>query len=356
MQMRLTWTNGGKKEIGYIDIATKSHCEKHKRTAKEEYMIMKLFPDEPNYVHSTEHGTVDPLILSTEKGKRVIKVSFLGLAAIASLQMAIALISGSSALLADTLHSLSDAVTAVPLWIAFSIANRNPNKRFTYGYGRAEDVAGLAIVFLILASALFAAYNAITLLLDPVSIAYVEVVAIAGIVGFAGNEMIAQYRIRTGREIGSAALIADGYHARTDGLTSLAVVLGAVGVWLGYPLADPLVGILITLAILKVLWESGKLVFGRLMDSVDPEVVDDIVHAISHIEGVLEIADVKVRWIGHRMHAEITVAVDSGLSVGQGHDITIEVRESLARHVTYLSGTTIHVEPQDAVGKCSLQV
>jgi len=319
-------------------------------------MVTKVFPDEPNYAHSTQHGTVDPLILNTEKGKKAIKVSFLGLAAIASVQVVIALISGSSALLADTFHSLSDAVTAVPLWIAFSIANRKPDKRFTYGYGRAEDVAGLAIVFLILISALFAAYNAIILILEPATIAYVEVVAIAGIVGFAGNEMIAQYRIRTGREIGSAALIADGYHARTDGLTSLAVVLGAIGVWLGYPLADPFVAILITLAILKVFWDSGKLVFGRLMDSVDPEVVDDIVHAIGHIEGVLEIADVKVRWIGHRMHAEITVAVDSGLSVSEGHDITIEVRESLARHVTYLSGTTIHVEPLEAIGKCSLQV
>ncbi|MDI3540396.1 MAG: hypothetical protein PWP14_1639 [Methanolobus sp.] len=317
---------------------------------------MKVFPDEPNYAHSTEHGTVDPLILNTERGKKAIKVSFLGLAAIASAQIVIALISGSSALLADTFHSLSDAVTAVPLWIAFSIANRKPDKRFTYGYGRAEDVAGLAIVFLILISALFAAYNAISLILEPAAIAYVEVVAIAGIVGFAGNEMIAQYRIRTGREIGSAALIADGYHARTDGLTSLAVVLGAIGVWLGYPLADPVVAILITLAILKVFWDSGKLVFGRLMDSVDPEVVDDIVHAIGHIEGVLEVADVKVRWIGHRMHAEITIAVDSGLSVSEGHDITIEVRESLARHVTYLSGTTIHVEPLEATGKCSLQV
>lgn len=317
---------------------------------------MKVFPDEPNYAHSTEHGTVDPLILNTERGKKAIKVSFLGLAAIASAQIVIALISGSSALLADTFHSLSDAVTAVPLWIAFSIANRKPDKRFTYGYGRAEDVAGLAIVFLILISALFAAYNAISLILEPAAIAYVEVVAIAGIVGFAGNEMIAQYRIRTGREIGSAALIADGYHARTDGLTSLAVVLGAIGVWLGYPLADPVVAILITLAILKVFWDSGKLVFGRLMDSVDPEVVDDIVHAIGHIEGVLEVADVKVRWIGHRMHAEITIAVDSGLSVSEGHDITIEVRESLARHVTYLSGTMIHVEPLEATGKCSLQV
>ncbi|WP_256622093.1 cation diffusion facilitator family transporter [Methanolobus chelungpuianus] len=319
-------------------------------------MVSKVFPDEPNYAHSTEHGTIDPLILSTEKGKKAIKVSFLGLAAIASVQVVIALISGSSALLADTFHSLSDAVTAVPLWIAFSIANRKPDKRFTYGYGRAEDVAGLAIVFLILISALFAAYNAIRLILEPATIAYVEVVAIAGIVGFAGNEMIAQYRIRTGREIGSAALIADGYHARTDGLTSLAVVLGAIGVWLGYPLADPVVAILITLAILKVFWDSGKLVFGRLMDSVDPEVVDDIIHAIGHIEGVMEIADVKVRWIGHRMHAEITVIVDSGLSVSEGHDITIEVRESLTRHVTYLSGTTIHVEPLEATGKCSLQV
>jgi len=317
---------------------------------------VKMFSDKPNYAHTGEHGTLDPLILSTEKGKKAIKTSFAGLAAIAAVQVVIVYISGSSALLADTFHNFSDAVTTIPLWIAFSIANREPNRRYTYGYGRAEDVAGLAIVFLILLSALFAAYNAIGLFLEPGTISYVGVVAIAGIVGFAGNEMIAQYRIRIGREIGSASLIADGYHARTDGLTSLAVLLGAIGVWLGFPLADPVAAVFITLAILKVAWDSGKLVLGRLMDSVDPEVVDDIVHAIGHIAEVADITDVKVRWIGHRMHAEITIAVDSGLSVREGHDVTREVKESLARHVTYLSGTTIHVEPEEASGKCSLQV
>jgi len=318
---------------------------------------MKVFPDKPNAAHAGEHGTVDPLILSTEKGKKAVKISFMGLAVIAVVQVVIVYISGSAALLADTFHNFSDAVTTVPLWIAFSIANRKPNRRFTYGYGRAEDIAGLAIVALILFSALFAAYNAITLLLDPGrTIAYVEVVALAGIVGFAGNEMIAQYRIKIGKEIGSAALMADGYHARSDGLTSLAVLLGAIGVWLGYPFADPIAAIFITVAILKVFWDSGKLVFGRLMDSVDPEVVDDILHAIGHIETVMEITDVKVRWIGHRMHAEITIAVDSGLSVKEGHDITREVRDSLTRHVTYLSGTTIHVEPEEASGKCSIQI
>jgi cation diffusion facilitator family transporter len=318
--------------------------------------LMKVFPDELKYAHAGEHGTVDPLILNTEKGKKAIKTSFAGLVVIAAVQVVIVYVSGSSALLADTFHNFSDAVTTLPLWIAFSIANREPNRRFTYGYGRAEDVAGLAIVFLILISALFAAYTAIGLFLDPRTISYVGIVAIAGIVGFAGNEMIAQYRIKIGKEIGSASLIADGYHARTDGLTSLAVLLGAVGVWLGFPLADPIAAVFITLAILNVAWKSGKLVLGRLMDSVDPEVVEDIIHAIGHIEGVLEITDIKVRWIGHRMHAEITVAVDSALSVREGHDITRDIKSSLARHVTYLSGTTIHVEPEEASGKCSLRV
>ena len=140
-------------------------------------------------------------------------------------------------------------MTAIPLWIAFQLVRRKPSARFTYGLGRVEDLAGVTIVAIILFSALVALYQSIDHLMNPQEIQLLLAVAIAGVVGFVGNEAVAVFRVRVGREIESAALIADGYHARTDGFTSLAVVLSAAGVWLGFPLADPIIGMLITLAI-----------------------------------------------------------------------------------------------------------
>lgn len=311
-----------------------------------------MHPDEQTKVHTKTHGAVDPLLLSSEKGKQAVKWSFIGLMVTAVIQVVIVYISGSAALLADTIHNFSDAITAIPLWIAFSLTRKRPSKRYTYGYGRMEDLAGLLIVFLILLSAVFAAYQAFELLKYPRSIDYIEVVALAGIIGFFGNEAIAKYRVKIGKEIGSAALVADGYHARVDGLTSLAVLAGAIGVWMGYPVADPVVAFIITIAILKVAWDSGKMVFSRILDGVDPEVIDEIRNAIGDVEGVRGITNIRVRWIGHRLHTEINITVDSDLSVKEGHDITNQVREMLLNNIAYLSGTTIHVDPMDAADEC----
>jgi cation diffusion facilitator family transporter len=313
-----------------------------------------MYTDEDTKTHTSTHGAVDPLILSSEKGKQAVKWSFIGLMVTAIIQIIIVYISGSSALLADTIHNFSDAITAIPLWIAFSLTQRKPSKRYTYGYGRVEDIAGLVIVILILFSAIFAAYQAISILKNPRSIEYVEVVALAGIVGFFGNEAIAKYRIKVGEEIGSAALVADGHHARVDGFTSLAVLAGAIGVWLGYPLADPIVAFIITIAILKIAWDSGKLVLGRILDGVDPEVIDEIRDAIDNVEGVHGITSIRVRWIGHRLHTEINVTVDSNLSVKEGHDITSAIRQKLLEKINYISGTTIHVDPTGIGGDCDL--
>ncbi|WP_406661197.1 cation diffusion facilitator family transporter [Methanolobus sp. ZRKC3] len=310
--------------------------------------------DDKTKTHTETHGAVDPLLITTEKGKQAVKWSFIGLMLTAIVQIIIVYISGSAALLADTVHNFSDAITALPLWIAFSLIRKKPSKRFTYGYGRMEDVAGLVIVILIIFSGFFAAYQAFELLKYPKTIEYVEVVALAGVVGFFGNEAIAKFRIKVGKEIGSAALIADGYHARVDGFTSLAVLAGAVGVWLGYPLADPIIAFIITIAILKIAWESGKMVFSRILDGVDPEVIDDIRNAVNDVEGVRGITSIRVRWIGHRLHTEVNVTVDSDLSVKEGHDITIDVRQKLMKNVAYISGTTIHVDPLDVVDECEL--
>src|SRR5829696_7552101 len=174
--------------------------------------------------HGHTHGVIDPSIVTPERGIWAIKWSFIILALTAALQFTVVFVAGSVALLADTIHNIGDATTAIPLWIAFVLARRKPSKTFTYGLGRVEDLAGILIVLIILFSALFAGYEAIDRLINPQPITLIGWVAAAGVIGFLGNEAVAVFRIRVGREINSAALIADGYHARTDGLTSLAVV------------------------------------------------------------------------------------------------------------------------------------
>jgi cation diffusion facilitator family transporter len=301
--------------------------------------------------HNHTHGTIDPALLTTERGIWAVKWSLLGLGATAGFQAVVVFFSGSVALLADTIHNIADAATAIPLWIAFTLARREPSRRFTYGYGRVEDVAGIMIVLTILFSALLAGYQSVNRLLHPQPFEHLWAVAMASIIGFAGNEIVAIFRIRVGKQINSAALVADGYHARVDGLTSLGVLLSAVGVWLGYPLADPIMGLLITVAILPIVWESGKAVFGRLLDGVDPEVIDEITHAINHTQGVRDVTEVRLRWSGHRLHADVNLAVSPKLSVAEGHGIAVEARHQLLHHLPYLSNVTIHIDPEDLSGE-----
>jgi cation diffusion facilitator family transporter len=315
----------------------------------------------PSHVHKDEsrdhsthahgHGFVDPTIFTTRRGIWAVKWSFLGLSATAVLQAFVAYLSGSVALLADTIHNIGDAATAVPLWFAFALARKRPSRRFTYGYGRVEDLAGVVIVLTILLSAGAAGYQSIARLVHPEKVEYLWAVILASLVGFTGNEAVAIFRIRVGREIGSAALIADGYHARVDGLTSLAVLIGAVGVWLGFPLADPIIGLVITVTIFRIVWESGKTVVTRLLDGVDPEVIDEIRHAVNHSPEVRDISDVRVRWSGHRLLAEVNIAVSPELTIEKGHDIALEVRHQLLHHLKYLSNVTVHVDTPDTSGE-----
>jgi cation diffusion facilitator family transporter len=306
--------------------------------------------DHQAHDHDHTHSVVDPAILTTERGIWAVKWSFVGLMLTAVLQVVVVYISGSVALLADTIHNFGDAATAIPLGIAFLLARRKPSKRFTYGYGRVEDLAGVAVVLMILFSAVVAGYESIQRFFEPQEVRYLWAVVAASLIGFIGNEAVALFRIKVGKEIGSAALVADGYHARVDGLTSLAVLLGAMGVWLGYPLADPIVGLLITIAILKIVWDSGKSVFTRLLDGVDPQLVDEIRHAAQHTPGVQEVTQVRVRWLGHRLNAELNATVDSELTVEAGHKVANEMHHELLHRLRYLSGATIHIDPANASG------
>ena len=301
--------------------------------------------------HSHTHGAIDPSVLTTQRGIWAVKRSLLVLLATAVIQAVIFSVSGSVGLLADTIHNFADAATAIPLWTAFALARWKANERFPYGYGRVEDLAGVAIILIILLSAIAAGYESVDRLFYPQPVGHLWAVSIAAVMGFVGNEAVALWRINVGKEIGSAALIADGYHARADGLTSLAVLLGAIGVWLGYPLADPIVGLLITVALFRIVIESGKAVFVRLLDGVDPDVVQEIKHAVNHTAGVLDVADVRVRWSGHWLHAEVSVAVSPELSVENGHEIAKEVRHQLLHHLRYLYNATIHIDPATASGE-----
>src|SRR5262245_53654464 len=313
-----------------------------------------------NYAHSHEdpshaghghsHGLVDPTITTTTEGLWALKWSFVVLMATALLQVAVVIISGSVGLLADTIHNFGDAATAIPLGIAFLFARKRPNERFTFGYGRVEDLAGVTIVFVILFSAIVAGYESIDRFFHPQEISHLWAVAVASGIGFIGNEAVAIFRIRVGRRIGSAALIADGHHARIDGWTSLAALAGVLGVWLGYPLADPIVGLVITVAIFGIVIQSGKQIFSRMLDGVDPHVIDEIRHAAAYV-AVKEVTDIRARWLGHRLHAEVNITLPSDISVRDAHAIAEEVRHQLLHHLKFLSLVVIHIDPEEKSGE-----
>lgn len=291
--------------------------------------------------------SVDDTLESTAAGIRTVKISLLVLGLTALIQIVIVVMSGSVALAADTIHNFADALTAVPLWIAFALGAKPATRRYTYGFGRVEDLAGSFVVAMITMSAIIAGYEAIARLIHPQQIEHVGWVALAGLVGFIGNEWVALYRIRVGHRIGSAALIADGLHARTDGFTSLAVLCSAGGVALGFPLADPIVGLLITAAILAVLRTAARDVFRRLLDGVDPAMVDAAEQALAARPGVQAVRSVRMRWIGHRLHADAELDVDPALDLAQAHRIAHDAEHELTHTVPKLTTALIHVYPAE---------
>ncbi|MFI9077527.1 cation diffusion facilitator family transporter [Streptomyces sioyaensis] len=290
---------------------------------------------------------VDAAMETSREGLRTLWLS-LGLLGLTSvIQLVVVVLSGSVALLGDTIHNAADALTAAPLGIAFVLGRRAANRRYTYGYGRAEDLAGIAIVLTIAASSALAGYESVDRLLNPREVTHLWAVAAAAVAGFLGNEWVARYRIRTGRRIGSAALVADGLHARTDGFTSLAVLLGAGGAALGWRAADPVIGLLITAAILMVLRDSAREVYRRLMDSVEPEIIDAAESALRAVDGVRGVGQVRMRWIGHTLRAEADIVVDSRLTVVQAHALAVAAEHALIHAVPRLTAATVHTDHTD---------
>jgi cation diffusion facilitator family transporter len=293
---------------------------------------------------------VDAAMEASAEGLRALWISLTVLAATAVLQAIVVAFSGSVALLGDTLHNAADALTAVPLAVAFVIGRRPPTRRYTYGYGRAEDLAGVVIVLIIAASSALAAYEAVSRLAHPQPVSNLPAVAVAAVIGFAGNELVARYRVRVGRKIGSAALVADGLHARTDGFTSLAVLLGVGGVALGWDWADPVVGLLITVAILAVLRQAAREIYRRLMDAVDPALVDQAEQALRAVPGVLDVGQVRLRWIGHQLRAECEIVIDPAATAVQSHQTTVAAEHALLHALPRLSAALVHADPQPSQG------
>jgi cation diffusion facilitator family transporter len=293
---------------------------------------------------------VDSALEASRDGMRALWISLAVLGATAVLQASIVVFSGSVALLGDTVHNVADALTAVPLGIAFWLGRRAATRAYTYGFGRAEDLAGVVIVLVIAGSSVAAAWLAVDRLLDPHPMTHRPWVVAAAVIGFLGNEIVARFRIRVGRRIGSAALVADGLHARTDGFTSLAVVPAALGTWLGWTWADPVVGLAITVAIAFVLRDAAREVYHRLMDRVEPDLVDRAEQALRAVPGVQNVAGLRLRWIGHRLHAEAAVVVDARLSLLDAHAIAADAEHQLTHGLSSLAGATVHVDPDSHPG------
>jgi cation diffusion facilitator family transporter len=197
--------------------------------------------------HQHTHGLVDPSIVRSRDGVRVVAASLAVLGITAALQLVVFVLSGSVALLADLIHNAGDALTAIPLGIAFVAANR-----------RWERWSGYAVVVTIFASACVAAFEAVSRLIHPEKLDYLIAVACAGVIGFVGNEVAARIRLRGGWRLDSPALVADGHHARADGFVSLGVVVSALGVAAGFEVADPLVSLAITALILRITWQAWQ--------------------------------------------------------------------------------------------------
>lgn len=293
--------------------------------------------------HGHTHGVIDPSIATTAEGLWAIKWSFVILMITTAIQVVLVIYTGSVALLADTVHNFGDAATAIPLGIAFIFARKAATARFNFGLNRVEDLAGIIIVGLIAFSGFYAFYASADRLINPQPIEYLGVLMVAGVVGFIGNEIVAVFRIRVGRRINSAALIADGYHARVDGFGSLAVLLGALGVWAGFPLADPIVGLLISFMIMGIVWQTARAVFTRMLDGIEPEVIEEIRHTAEHVPGLIEVRAVRARWLGHKLRAEVDITVDGDLPVSAAESIAARYEAELKTHIPPLQAAQIKV-------------
>lgn len=296
--------------------------------------------------HAHSHTTLDAELASHAAAVRAIWVSVVGLGLTAAFQLGIVAISGSAGLFADAQHNVGDVAGTAALWVGFMLSRRPSSDRFTYGWRRAEDLAGLFIVLAIVVSAVLAGWDSVTALLDEGHVVRNTGAAFgAALVGAVGNEAVAIYKIRVGRRIGSSPLIADGQHARVDGLVSLGAAVGVAGVWLGVPVADPLAGLAITGVIVWILVRTGRDVLVRNLDAVDPGVVARIRAVATGVDGVLDVHGVRARHAGRSLLVQLHADVDGDQPLRDAHAIGEEVRHALVHEFPALHEVDIHLDP-----------
>ena len=303
----------------------------------------------PGFTHDHSHSDLagDRAFLDNRLAVRTVWIALVALGLTTALQVVIYIASGSVALLADTVHNLGDALNSIPLLFAFYIARRAANRRFTYGYGRLEDIAGVFIVISIGFSAAYILFESVQRLFNPRALDNLEWIALASIVGFVGNELVALMQIRVGRRIGSDAMIADGQHARIDGLTSLAVLIAVLGTLIGLPILDPIVGIVIAFAIVGITWNAIKAVWYRLMDAVDPHLAEHVEAHLRALDGVDEVVGLRLRWVGHRMYGVAHLRIAADLTLAESAELARAAQAEARQVIPQLEELTVQVEPAD---------
>ncbi|MGD1253976.1 cation diffusion facilitator family transporter [Mycobacterium seoulense] len=273
------------------------------------------------------------------EANRAVVVSAIGLALTGLVELAIALLSGSVALLGDALHNLSDVSTSALVFVGFRASRKLPSERYPYGYERAEDLAGIGVAVVIWASAAVAAFESVTKLLRHGGTGYVGWGIAAAIVGIAGNQLVARYKLVVGRRIRSATMVADAKHSWLDALSSAGAMLGLIGVALGWGWADAVAGIVVTGFICHVGWEVTADIAHRLLDGVDPEIITTAEAVAATVPGVTH-AHARARWTGRTLRVEVEGFLDPDTPLAAADGIGRLVAAALAPRIPEMHNFT----------------
>ncbi len=277
---------------------------------------------------------------------RAVIVSAVALGLAAALEFATSTAGHSAGVLADALHNAADVLTTLVLLVAFAIARRPATRRFTSGFGRVEDVATLVIVIIIVFTAAAAAFESLGRLLSSEGYENSIPAMAAAIVGVVANLGVSEYKIRVGRRIRSLALEADGIHSRLDALVSAAAFVGLLLAWMGFAIADPLAGVGVTIAVVYILAGTVSRLVLRMMDAVDPKMIEQISTAATSVKGVLGVHDVRARWVGRELIAVLHVEMAASATLAQAHDIAMAVEHEVEHRVPAVR-LDVHMDPGD---------
>lgn len=273
------------------------------------------------------------------QANRAIAVSAIGLALTGLVELAIALLSGSVALLGDALHNLSDVSTSVLVFVGFRASRKVPTERYPYGYERAEDLAGIGVALVIWGSAAVAAFESVNKLLRHGGTGYVGWGIAAAVVGIAGNQLVARYKLLVGKRIRSATMVADAKHSWLDALSSAGAMLGLIGVALGWAWADAVAGIVVTGFICHVGWEVTSDIAHRLLDGVDPEIITTAESVAAAVPGVTH-AHARARWTGRTLRVEVEGFLDPATPLAAADRIGRLVAAALAPQIPEMHNFT----------------